>query len=38
MALDALRHLGVETQGFGDTMEYEESVAPWNQPVALKSS
>jgi len=38
MALDALRHLGVETQGFGDPMEYEESVAPWNQPVALKSS
>jgi AraC family transcriptional regulator len=38
MALDALRHLGVETQGFGDPMEYEESVAPWNQTVALKSS
>ena len=36
MALDALRHLGVETQGFGDPMEYEESVAPWNQRVALK--
>jgi AraC-like DNA-binding protein/uncharacterized damage-inducible protein DinB len=30
MALDALRQLGVETQGFGDPMEYEESVAPWN--------
>ncbi|WP_348260609.1 helix-turn-helix domain-containing protein [Telmatobacter sp. DSM 110680] len=38
MALDALRQLGVETQGFGDPMEYEESVAPWNQPVALKMS
>jgi AraC family transcriptional regulator len=38
MALDALRQLGVETQGFGDPMEYEESVAPWNQPVALKTS
>ena len=28
MALDALRQLGVETEGFGDPMEYEESVAP----------
>jgi AraC-like DNA-binding protein/uncharacterized damage-inducible protein DinB len=37
MALDALRHLGVQTEGFGDPMEYEESVAPWNQPVALKT-
>ena len=37
MALDALRQLGVETEGFGDPMEYEESVAPWNQPVALKA-
>jgi AraC family transcriptional regulator len=37
MALDALRHLGVQTAGFGDPMEYEESVAPWNQPVALKT-
>lgn len=36
MALDALRQLGVQTEGFGDPMEYEESVAPWNQPVALK--
>jgi hypothetical protein len=35
MALDALRHLGVQTEGFGDPMEYEESVAPWNQRVAL---
>ena len=31
MALDALRQLGVQTEGFGDPMEYEESVAPWNQ-------
>jgi AraC family transcriptional regulator len=38
MALDALRQLGVQTEGFGDPMEYEESVAPWNQPVALKTS
>jgi AraC-like DNA-binding protein len=37
MALDALRHLGVQTEGFGDPMEYEESVAPWNQRVALKT-
>ena len=37
MALDALRQLGVETEGFGDPMEYEESVAPWNQQVALKT-
>jgi len=35
MALDALRQLGVQTEGFGDPMEYEESVAPWNQPAAL---
>jgi AraC family transcriptional regulator len=33
MALDALRQLGVQTEGFGDPMEYEESVAPWNQRV-----
>jgi AraC-like DNA-binding protein/uncharacterized damage-inducible protein DinB len=33
MALDALRQLGVQTEGFGDPMEYEESVAPWNPPV-----
>jgi AraC family transcriptional regulator len=37
MALDALRQLGVETEGFGDPMEYEESVAPWSQPVAFKT-
>jgi len=36
MALDALRQLGIQTEGFGDPMEYEESVAPWNQQVALK--
>ena len=36
MALDALRQLGVQTEGFGDPMEYEESVAPWSQQVALK--
>jgi AraC-like DNA-binding protein/uncharacterized damage-inducible protein DinB len=29
MALDALRQFGVQTEGFGDPMEYEESVAPW---------
>jgi AraC family transcriptional regulator len=37
MALDALRQLGVQTEGFGDPMEYEERVAPWNQRVALKT-
>jgi len=37
MALDALRQLGVQTEGFGDPVEYEESVAPWNQQVALKT-
>jgi AraC family transcriptional regulator len=37
MALDALRQLGVQTEGFGDPMEYEESVAPWGQHVALKT-
>jgi AraC-like DNA-binding protein/uncharacterized damage-inducible protein DinB len=37
MALDALRQLGVQTEGFGDPMEYEESVAPWNKRVALKT-
>src|SRR5581483_9348540 len=37
MALHALRHLGVQTAGFGDPMEYEESVAPWSQRVALKT-
>jgi AraC-like DNA-binding protein/uncharacterized damage-inducible protein DinB len=37
MALDALRQLGVQTEGFGDPMEYEENVAPWNKQVALKT-
>jgi hypothetical protein len=37
IALDVLRQLGVQTEGFGDPMEYEESVAPWNQRVALKT-
>jgi len=37
MALDALRQLGVQTEGFGDPMEYEESVAPWDQRIALKT-
>jgi AraC family transcriptional regulator len=37
MALDALRQLGVQTEGFGDPMEYEESVAPWNREMALKA-
>lgn len=37
MALDALRQLGVQTEGFGDPMEYEETVAPWNQAVTVKA-
>jgi AraC-like DNA-binding protein/uncharacterized damage-inducible protein DinB len=37
MALDALRQLGVQTEGFGDPIEYEEGVAPWNERVALKT-
>lgn len=37
MALHALRQLGVQTEGFGDPMEYEESVAPWKREVALKT-
>lgn len=37
MALGALRQFGVQTDGFGDPMEYEESVAPWNREVALKA-
>ena len=36
MALDALRQLGVQTEGYGDPMEYEENVAPWNQPVTRR--
>jgi len=36
MALDALRRLGVKAEGFGDPMEYEQSVAPWNQTVPVK--
>jgi AraC-like DNA-binding protein/uncharacterized damage-inducible protein DinB len=38
MALHALRQLGVETEGFGDPMEYEESVAPWDKHVVAKTS
>ncbi len=37
MALDALRQLGVQVEGFGDPMEYEESVAPWSEKLALKT-
>ena len=34
MAIDALRQLGVKTEGFGDPMEYEMKVNPWNQTVS----
>jgi AraC family transcriptional regulator len=37
MALDALRQLGVETQGYGDPMEYEENVAPWQERAHVKT-
>ena len=37
MALDALRQLGVQAEGFGDPMEYEENVAPWDKRVLLKT-
>ena len=29
LALDGLKRLGADIQGFGDPMEYEQSVAPW---------
>lgn len=30
LALDALKRLGADIQGFGDPMEYEQRVAPWD--------
>ena len=36
MALNALRQLGVQVEGFGCPMEYELSVSPWNQEVSRK--
>lgn len=33
MAMDALRQLGVPTEGFGDPMEFEQNVAPWNRSL-----
>jgi len=36
MALDALRRLGVKVEGFGDPMEYEQEVAPWNSSVPAR--
>jgi AraC family transcriptional regulator len=33
MALDALRQMGVRVQGFGDPIEYERAVAPWDVPL-----
>ena len=33
MALDALRHFGVQVEGFGDPIEYEQSVAPWDSQI-----
>ena len=34
VALDALRRMGVKTEGFGDPMEYEKAVAPWDERVS----
>jgi len=36
LALDALRRLGEDVEGFGDPMEYEQSIAPWPTQVATK--
>jgi hypothetical protein len=36
MALDALRQLGVRTEGFGDPIEYERHVAPWTEHSSSK--
>ena len=36
LALDALRRLGVSVEGFGEPMEYEQSVAPWTTEPAAK--
>lgn len=36
MALDALRQLGVRTEGYGDPMEYEQSIAPWNERAPVR--
>jgi AraC family transcriptional regulator len=38
MAMDALRQLGIETEGYGDPMEYEENVAPWKDRIPAKAS
>ena len=35
MAVDAFRQLGVPIEGFGDPMEYEETVAPWNKDTTI---
>ena len=37
MALDALRQLGAQTEGFDDPMEYEESLPPWSREVVFKT-
>jgi uncharacterized damage-inducible protein DinB len=36
MALDALKQLDVQVEGFGDPMEYEQSVAPWDATLPTK--
>ena len=37
-ALDALRRLGVEVEGFGCPTEYESSIAPWRTEKCARSS
>jgi hypothetical protein len=37
MALDALRRLGIDVEGFGCPMEYETSVQPWRTEHAEES-
>jgi AraC-like DNA-binding protein len=36
MAIDALRQLGVEVEGWGCPIEYEQTVAPWDSRVPVK--
>jgi len=36
MALDALRQLGAPVKGWGDPIEFEQAVAPWDQEIPSK--
>jgi AraC family transcriptional regulator len=37
-ALDALRRLGVDVEGFGCPMEYESSIGPWHAEVCANGN